>query len=420
MRNRKALAAVLYAALAFSPAAANADAVSDWNGILVEIIKEQPPPFMNRFAAIMHLAVFEGVNAVTGDYDSYLGTIPAAPGASAEAAAVAAAHGVLRSYFPNQAASLDAARDSSLAKIPNGPAKDAGIATGEMAAAEMVAKRANDGSEPIEFYQPTSSEPGEWQLTPDCPPSGGVFSHWSKVKPFVIRRADQFRADPPPALTSRKYARAYKEVKDVGGADSSERSEEMADIVQLYAAVGDAILWNPIAGQLAAAANGSLAENARMFALLNVALHDVAVALVDTKYHYAFWRPETAIRNGGADHNPRTEPDPSFKPFISTPCHPSYVSGHAATSYAVRAVLERIFGPRGHDIVVSSPALPDVTLRYSKLSDITADIDDARVYGGIHFRFDQENGEEQGGRVGAYVYKHILRPANGNSCPEQE
>jgi hypothetical protein len=420
MKTRTSATAGLLVALLFSPAIASADAVLDWNVIMVTIVSDQPPPFQNRFAAITHLAVFEAVNALTGDYKPYLGMITASRGASAEAAAVAAAHAVLRNYFPDSAAILDAARASSLAWIPDGPAKSSGIAVGETAAVRMIAARAKDGSGPPESYLPSSSNPGEWQLTPGCPATGGVFLHWRNVTPFAIRSAAQFRSDPPPAITSDRYTRAYKEVKEVGGLNSTERLQDRANVARFYAVLGDAVLWNPIARQIAAAQGRSLAENARAFALLNMALSDVGVALIETKYHYNFWRPETAIWAGGTDENPRTDPDPSFVPFITTPCHPSYPSGHAATSYAAREVLERIFGSRGHSITLSSPAVPDVTLKYARLKDITDDIDDARVYGGIHFRFDQEAGAEQGRRLGAYVYKHSLGRAQGCTCSDEE
>lgn len=403
--------AIVAALLLFGAHAAHADAVTEWNEIMIAILGDQPPPFQNRFAAITHLAVFEAVNAVTGDYMPYLGTIPPSPGASAEAAAIGAAHGVLRNYFPSSAATLDAARANSLARIPEGPAKGAGIAIGETAAARMIAARASDGSEPPESYLPSSSNPGEWQLTPDCPATGGVFLHWRNVTPFVIRRGDQFRSDPPPALTSGRYTKAYKEVKEVGSAGSTERPQDRTDVVLLYAALGDAVLWNPIARQIAAAQRRPISETARAFALLNIALSDGGVAVLETKYHYNFWRPETAIRAGDTDENERTAADFSFVPFIPAPCHPTYPSGHATTSYAAREVLERIFGNEGHSITLSNPAVPGVTLRYSNLKKITADVDDARVYGGIHFRFDQEAGAEQGRRLGAYIYRHGLRPA---------
>jgi hypothetical protein len=394
----------------FSNANAHEDAVLEWNRIAMQVLNDQPPPLQMRFAAIVQLAVFEGVNSVTGDYESLIESSYPPRDASASAAAVSAAHRVLRTYFPERAAEFAAARKQSLGRIPDGPARQAGIAAGEAAANVVMASRENDGSEAPESYLPTSSAPGEWQLTRGCPPTGGVFLHWRNVKPFVIRSARQFRAPPPPSLRSGRYARAYDEVRTVGARDSVERPADRTTVAQFYAVFGDAALWNLVARQLARARRDSLAQNARTFALLNVALHDLTVALVETKYHYHFWRPETAIVAAGTDGNPRTEPDASYAPLVETPCHPSYQSGHAATSGVSREVLENVFGGRGHRIVVTSPAMPGVELEYSTLEEITRDIDDARVYGGIHFRFDQVAGAEQGRRVGAHVLRHAFKP----------
>jgi hypothetical protein len=411
MRTPRIAVAAILTTTVLSPAIASGDAVLTWNAIMVDVVAEQPPPHMNRYAAITQLAVFEAVNGVTGTDRPHLSPTRPTPGVSADAAAITAAHGVLRHYFPDRATFLDAARARSLGEVPDGPAKAGGITIGEAAAAQAVAAREHDGSEPLEFYLPSSSTPGEWQLTPDCPPAGGVFLNWRRVTPFALRRADQFRSDPPPALAGPRYARDYKEVKDGGGRDGTERPLDRANVVRLYAALSDAVLWNRIASQLAAAHRRSLVENARMLALLNMALSDAGVAVMDTKYHYNFWRPETAIAGGATDGNDRTDPDTSFAPFIPAPCFPSYPSGHASTSYAAREVLERIFGRRGHAIHVSTTAVPEVVLKYTRLEDITSDIDDARVYGGIHFRFDQEAGARQGRQVGSYVYRHSLRPA---------
>jgi hypothetical protein len=390
---------------------AHEDAVLEWNRIAFDALLDQPPPLQMRFGAIVQLAVFEGVNAVTGEYESTLDTLNASRSASAPAAAVSAAHRVLKTYLPERAAEFDAARDRSLARIPAGPARESGVAAGEAAAIAVMAARENDGSESPESYLPDSTEPGQWQPTRACPPTGGVFLHWSKVKPFVIRRAEQFRSPPPPALTSARYARAYNEVMMNGARDSTQRPPDRTTVAQFYATYGDAGFWNPVARQLAQARRQTLAQNARTFALMNLALHDLTVTLVESKYHYHFWRPETAIPAGGTDGNERTEADASYVPLIETPCHPSYSSGHAATSGAAREVLERTFGLAGHRIVVANPAMPGVVLRYSALDQITDDIDDARVFGGIHFRFDQAAGAEQGRRVGNYVWRHALKPA---------
>jgi len=414
---RIALATVT-TALVLSSAVARADVVLDWNVIMQTTIGGQPPFPQARFAAITQLAVFEAVNAITHDYKPYLGTVTASAGASAEAAAVAAAHTVLKTYFPGNAASLDAARASSLATIANGPAKSAGIATGEAAAMAVIVARANDNSAPPEFYSPASSDPGEWQITPSCPAAGGVFLHWRNMTPFGIRSADQFRLDAPPALTSVKYARDYNEVKEVGGLNSLDRPQDRADVARFYAATSPVAVWNSVARQLSTAEGNSLSENARALALLNMAMSDGAVATFDTKYQYNFWRPETAMRGGGTDGNRKTDPDPSFAPFIVTPCFPGYPSAHATLSNAAREVLERIYTSRLHSFTLSNPAVPGVDLQYRTLKQITNDIDDARVYGGIHFRFDQEAGADLGRHVGKFVHMNNLRVARGSSCEE--
>jgi hypothetical protein len=401
------------------PAAGRADVILDWNAIMQATVSGQPPFPQARFAAITQLAVFEAVNAITRHYKPYLGTISAPSGASADAAAVAAAHTVLKNYFPASVLTLDLSRANSLAQIPDSPAKTAGIAVGEAAAAAMIAARASDGSAPAAFSLPASSDPGVWQVTPSCSAAGGAFFHWRNVKPFGILSASQFRLDGPPALTSNRYARSYNEVKEVGGINSTERPADRTNVARFYAAVSPVGVWNPVARQLAAAQAMSLSQNARAFALLNMALSDGAVASFDTKYAYNTWRPETGIRSGGIDGNDKTDPDAAFTPFIAAPCFPGYPSGHATLSNAGRGVLELIYGTGRYPLSLSNAAVPGVTLNYTALDQITGDIDDARVYGGIHFRFDQEAGTGLGLRVGNFVYRHNLRRVRGSNSGDE-
>jgi hypothetical protein len=385
------------------------DTVLEWNSIMQSTVSGQPPFPQARSAAITQLAVFEAVNAITRDYKPYLGVITAPASASPDAAAVAAAYTVLKTYFPGSAAALDAASSASLAAIPNGPAKAAGIAVGQAAALAVMAARANDGSTPLQVYAPSSSDPGKWQFTPSCT-TGGLFFNWRNVTPFVLRSADQFRADPPPALESVRYARDYNEVKEVGGIGSLDRPQDRADVALFYNVVSPVGVWNPVARQLAAIDHSSLSENARALAVLNIAMSDAAVATFENKYYYIAWRPETAIHNGEIDGNPRTGADPSFAPFIVTPCFPSYPSAHAILSNAAREVLEHLYTSRLHSFTLSTPALPGVELTYTRMKQITDDIDDARVYGGIHFRFDQEEGGDLGRRIGKFIYHNSLVP----------
>jgi hypothetical protein len=394
--------------LASLPTAAPGDVVTEWNAVMLTTTTGQNPFSQARFAAITHAAIFEAVNAITGQYQPYLGTIQAPPGASPEAAAVAAAHAVLLHYFPTQETLLSVRRADSLGAIADGQSKTDGIAVGEAAAAAMIALRANDGSSPPQFYLPLSSNAGEWQLTPACPAAGGLLFHWQNVTPFGIQSGSQFRSAPPPALTSSTYTKDYEEVKIFGAADSFLRAPDRSDVAQFYNVVLAVPVWNRVAQQLAVTYGSSLAENARAFALINMAISDGLVASMDTKYHYNLWRPETAIRHADADGNPATDPDTAFTPLIATPCFPSYPSAHASASYAARRVVQEIWGAAGHSIELNAPSL-NLTLQYTTLKQITSDIDDARVYGGIHFRFDQEAGARQGWRISDYIMSNRLQ-----------
>jgi hypothetical protein len=404
-------AGLVVALCCLSAAVVRADVVTDWNTLMVATVSGQNPFAQARFAAIVQLAVYEAVNSITRTYQPYLAepiavTYPASP----KAAAAVAAHRVLVTYFPANSVALDAARAASLAAIADGAAKANGIAAGEAAAAAMIALRANDGSGPPAFYVPASTDPGAWQPTPACPPAGGALLHWRNVTPFAIKSADQFRPAPPPPLSSRRYARHLNEVKEVGSIDSVNRPQHMTDIARFYGAVLAVATWNPAVAQATLREHHSLAFNARLFALLNMAISDGAVAVMDTKYEYVFWRPETAIRNADLDGNRWTAGDAAFVPLITAPCFPSYGSAHAAASYAARVVAESVLGEEETEITLSTPAVPGVVLDYATFEEITEDIDNARVYGGIHFRFDQRAGARQGRKIGAWVVNHQLRP----------
>ena len=395
--------------------AATADVVLDWNAIAVNtaVANKQNPFAQARYAAIVQLAVFEAVNSITGEYQPYLGTITAPRGASAEAAAVEAAYQVLNTYFPASQATLYADRANSLASIPDGQPKIDGIATGDAAAAALIALRADDGSSPPQFNVPGSPLPGEWRATSSCPIVNGVAVgiafQWQNVTPFGIPSAGEFLLDPPPALTSREYAKAYNEVMTVGSLNSTERPQDRANVALFYAASSPTQVFNQALQQVAQERWHSLSENARALAVVNMAMNDSLVASFLNKYHYNFWRPETAIHAGDTDGNPRTQRDPSFVPFVTTPCFPSYPSNHGSAANGAAVILKYIYGECGHFITLSNPAVPDIVLQYTTFKQITDDISDARVYGGIHFRTDQVAGERLGKAIGRAVYKHNLR-----------
>ena len=362
--------------------------------------------------------MFEAVNAITKQYEPYPGTaIVASVGASVDAAAVTAAYRVLKTYFPTNA-NLETDYLAAIAAIPGGPAKVNGAAAGESAALKMTTLRVGDGSAPPASYTPVSAEPGVWQLTPGC--AAGVNFQWQNITPFGVASEPgdqswiaQFLPAPPPAITSSQYAKDYNEVKRVGGVGSTARPADRSVVATFYAVSSPAFVFNLAARQIAAAQGRSLSENAQALALLNMASNDALVASFFTKYHYPLWRPVTAIR-ADSDDNAKTEPDPGFTPFIATPCFPSYPSNHASGSNSAAEILRRVYGAAGHAVTMANPAVAGVTIQYSSLKQITDDISDARVFGGIHFRFDQDAGGRLGRDVATYIYKNNLRPLHGN------
>jgi hypothetical protein len=413
--NAAVLGLLASCVLLFCASALRADAVTDWNSIMEETAHSaSPDPAQwSRTAAIAQVAVFEAVNSIIGDYESYRDAIEAPPGASAEAAAIAAAHRALSNLHPEKAPQLDAARANSLAAIPDGKRETDGIAVGIAAADAILALRANDGFDSPAPYTP-GTNPGEYRSTP--PDHSPAFRPGlGQVETFFIRNARDFRSAAPPTLRSKRYTRDFEEVKRVGEAKSMERPEERTRVARFYDATDADGIYYPAARQLIATRSRTLSENARLFALLAIAIWDSAVACFETKYHFNVWRPVTAIREANSDGNHRTEPDPNWLSAVFTPPFPAYPSGHASFGGAARAVLEAEFGPDGHAITLTNPTLPDIVLRYQTFKQITDDIDEARVYGGVHYRFDQEAGAFQGKRVGEYVLRHALRPA----CPRE-
>jgi hypothetical protein len=392
-----------------------ADQVTDWNAIMLERTAAENSQTQARFAAITHLAVFEAVNAIGGGYEPYLRSTRAAdPSASPQAAAIAAAHGVLKNYFPSAAATLDGERARSLASIPDGASKTSGIAAGEAAAGAVIALRANDGASATMTYTPVPGA-GVYQPTPPAF-AAATLVHWGRVTPFGLARNDQFRPGPPPGMRSAEYRRDYDEVKSVGGVNSTTRPDDRADLARFASRAGPVAVWNSVAKQVSEEAPASLAANARLFALVNMAMCDAGIAVFEAKYFYRYWRPVTAIRDGDSDGNPRTEPDRTYTPFIATPAYPSYPSGQGGLSNAARSMIEELFGRGRHGVTLESPALPGLTLRYTKLRHITDDIADARVYGGLHFRFEQDVAETLGERVARYLLRNHLRCVREDGC----
>jgi len=398
-----------------------ADEILEWNSIMQTTVAAGNANIQARSAAITQLAVFDAVNSIVGDHEPYLG-LTAPEGASPNAAAVAAAHTVLLTLYPASNAVLNASLAVSLAQIPDGPDKDAGIAFGEETAAAMLLLRIDDGAATAGSvpYTP-GTNPGDWQ---PAPPANLPASQpgWGLVTPFGLQSGSQFRLPPPPPLNSARYARDYNEVKLVGNTNAGPdiRPEDRTTVARFFSVSSPVQAWNQGARQVSAAQGRSLSENARIFALLNMAICDASIATYETKYYYNTWRPLTAIWGGAVDGNRKTYPDGSWFPLIVTPAFPSYPSAHATLSGAARTVLERLLGRHHLTITLTSPRAPGVVLNYTNWKQICDDIDDARVYGGIHFRFEQEAGARQGREVGRYILRSHLRQAHdGADCHDE-
>ena len=405
------LVCMLTLALPLICSAANPDAVLEWNAIAVNTaVANKANPFaQGRYAAIVQVAVFEAVNSISGEYRPYLGTVAAAPGASAKAAAVDAAYEVLSHYFgTNSQSTLDTDLTASLGAPPYDQSTMDGMEVGHEAAQAMIALRATDGATtPPLTTTPGAGAPGVYQLTKGC--AAAIAYNWQFVTPFGIRSASDFMLGPPPALTSEAYTKAYNEVMTVGASDSLDRPQERANVALFFAATSPTQAMNQAAREVAEEKGGSLSENARALALINMAINDSLVASFLNKYHYNFWRPETAIHSADTGGNPRTQADPDWAPFITTPCFPSYPSNHGSAVNAAAEVLRRLYGEEGHAITLTNPAVPTIVLEYDTFREICHDVSDARVYGGIHFRTDQEAGAHLGRAVGRAMFRNNLR-----------
>jgi hypothetical protein len=409
MKTRRLIATSLALTGLIAPLTVKADAVTDWNGIMQTNVAAGNANIQARSAAIVQLAVFEAVNSILGDYEPYLG-LTAPDGASPDAAAVAAAHTALAVLYPASNAVLNASLAASLAQIPNGPAKDAGIAVGQEAAAAMLLLRANDGAATAQSVPYTlGTQPGDFR---PVPPTVASQPGWGLVIPFGLQSGSKFLLPPPPPLGSGRYALDYNEVMLVGNTNAGLdiRPQDRTDVARFFSVSSPVQAWNQAARQVSAAQGKTLSENARILALLNMAICDASIAAYDTKYFYNTWRPMAAIREGALDGNKWTDADGGWSPLITTPAFPSYPSAHATLSNAARTVLERVFSKHNLAITLTSPRAPGIVLNYTEWKQICDDIDDARVYGGIHFRFEQEAGGHQGQDVGHYILDSHLRP----------
>jgi hypothetical protein len=408
-RIRLAVVAIVLSASCVDAVVASADVVLDWNVIALKTAAAAPfnPPLETRNMAIVHAAIFDAVNSIAGESPAYVARLRAPRGASAEAAAVAAAHVTLVTLYPAQQSMLDAEYTASLNRIPDGPGRAAGVHVGEAVALRILEARASDGAmEAIKAEYTPGKRPGDWIPTlPAFLPA--LDPGWGSVRPFVLRHGSQFRPGPPPALYSRRYARDFDEIKEIGSNMSGTRRQEETDLARIWIATA-AQNWNPVARQLSIAQGLTLLQNARAFALLNLAGADAFIAAWDAKFTYNQWRPVTAIRAADTDRNPGTEADASWTPLLVTPPFPDYIAGHTTYAGAAQAVLEHLFGDDpGVVITLSSPTAPGVTETYTTFKEIADGVVNARVWGGIHWRTSSAQGRIVGEEIGRYVTGHF-------------
>jgi hypothetical protein len=395
----------------------SADIVVQWNEVLLDAVRASntPPPPASRHLAIMHVAIYDAVNSIDGSYTPYLVAKGGPRGASPEAAAAQAAHDTLSALYPALKPTFDAALRDSLAAIPDGPAEQMGIAVGRYTANKVLLARRNDGSDAVVPYAP-GGDPGDWQPTPPAL-AASLFPQWPDVKPFAMTGAGQFRPPAPPPLTSADYAAAFNEVKGLGGdgvTTPTARTPEQTLIARFWADGAGTETppghWNTIAQGVAADRGTSLVENARLFALLNIALADAAIGAWDCKYEFDYWRPVTAIRAADVDGNPDTAADPTWAPLLVTPAFPTYTSGHSTFSAAGAAVLAAFFGTDAVPFTTGSDAMPGQTRTFPGFSSAAAEAGRSRIYGGIHFEFDNQAGLASGRALGEYVVDNFLTP----------
>jgi membrane-associated phospholipid phosphatase len=391
--------------------------VIDWNQVLLSIVNTpgtQPANIQpTRNFAILHAAIYDAVNAIDRTHEPYLISVRAPRDASETAAADAAAHTALVGLYPTLQNSLDSDYAAELAQVPNGPAKDQGVRLGEQVASDVLAIRANDGSNVIPPPFVAGANPGDYAPTPPNFPTP-VFTTWGQVRPFVLERGDQFRPTPPPALTSDAYAAAINEVQSLGSVTSTTRTAEQTEIGKFWNPPIQNF-WNQIAQTVALARHSDLPTTARLFAALNLSFADSAIAFYDAKYTYRLWRPVTAIRLADTDGNPLTVADPTWLPLsVNTAADPSYPGAHSTISAAGADVLAHFYGDN-QSVSVTSSALRGVTRSFTSFAAAAEEAGLSRIFSGQHTRLDHLAGLTLGHDVAGFVLHNALLPAHDSS-----
>jgi PAP2 superfamily. len=402
-------------------AAVRADEVTDWNKIMFQAALVAPatsPLVMSRVGAIVQVSVFEAVNGIERRYAPvHAVSFEPVAGASRRAAAVQAAYAALVNLYPGQKSTLDAKLAASLAAISSGPAAEnsesiaRGVQWGQTVADAIWTWRSTDGFAPAPAPFLGGSAVGQWRPTPPglLPGAGPQFAY---MTPWAIGSPSQFRPAGPPALTSARYTSDFNETQSMGSLSSSIRTADQTLASKFWAASTATYYWDTIALSLGAGRQATLSENARVLALVNIAMADAAIACWEAKYHFVFWRPVTAISLADTDSNSATTADSSWTPLLTTPNHPEYPSGHSTVSGAAATVLASYFG-NGTPFSVDSDVMLGVVRSFSSFSAALDEIQDARIFGGIHFRTACADGQATGAAVANYILANSLQPVHG-------
>jgi hypothetical protein len=397
-----------------APAAADPKVISDWNAvafdtIIVDAGKANAEGFI--WFGFVHAAVYDAVVGITRRYELYNWNARGPRGASPQAAAAVAAHDVLAEYFPASQARLDAALATSLAEIPDGPAKRQGARYGERAADRLIELRVGDGRfAPITFDVPPG--PGIWRPTP--PALAPFFDPWlAKLRPLLLESPSQFRPGPPPALTSQRYTQDFNEVKAVGSATSTVRTPEQTDTARFIAGSTFPLVSSSLR-DLAARHQLDISDSARLFAAVDMSAADGVVTAWDSKLEFGFWRPITAIQLADTDNNPDTLADPGWLPLLATPPYPDYTSGLNSFMGAATRAMSGVLGLGGGRIDVNI-TVAGTTRHYEFASQLNQDAVDARVWAGIHFRTADQVAIEAGTQVGDWALDHYFQPTRMRS-----
>jgi PAP2 superfamily len=415
--SRSMWAATIGMSLAVGAAAPTwANVITEWDekaiaavAPLASIPSPYTPYAAYRMMGIVHVAMFDAVNSIERRHRPYLAQVPADPGTSKDVAAAVAAAAVLATIDPKTAGEMKITLDRYLASIPDGVAKSEGVKLGEAVAGRVLAARAQDGADVPDDYRPRTT-PGVYVPTPIM--RGPM---WPRVKPFAMADSSQFRPGPPIALASQEWATDFNEIKGYGELKSAKRTTEQTDTARFWLVAGP-IAYHPFLRQLVTAKQLGVVESARFMALAAIAMNDALIAVLDAKYHYHFWRPITAIRNGDSDDNPATDREATWQPIADTPMHPEYPCAHCILSGSVAGVVRAVLGADDiPEIAVTSPTAPGVTRRWTNMTAFTDEVANARIWAGFHYRFSTRVGTDMGLKIGDYVVKSVMQPVRTSS-----